>query len=153
VDPQVCLLRLQRDLADLDGSDPTYKLMIPDPTDLQHFTVTITPLQGMYRDGKYKFNFTIPDDWPNVAPVVRVATRVWHPNIQELPEDGVCLKIFREAFSPILTIYDFILGLVILFTDPNPDDSLNVDAGKQFRVHPEEFRLKVEEYRNQYAQD
>jgi ubiquitin-conjugating enzyme E2 M len=149
-----CLNRLQKDLADVDPSDPTYKVEFPNPADIQHFTVTITPLKGLYRDGKYKFNFSIPNGWPHEAPDVRVATKVWHPNISELPmANGVCLSLLKKAYTPVSTIVSLIVGLVFLFLEPNPDDALNVEAGDQWRNNYEAFKSKAEDYREQYALD
>jgi ubiquitin-protein ligase len=148
-----CLNRLQKDLGDVDDGDPTYKVDIPNKDDLQHFTVTITPLKGLYRDGKYKFNFSIPDDWPYVAPQVRVATKLWHPNIMELPQDQVCLSLLNNSYSPSVTIVQMIVGLVFLFMEPNADDPRNLEAGDQWKNNYEAFKAKAEDYREQYALD
>jgi ubiquitin-protein ligase len=150
-----CLLRLQRDLDEVqvESALSNYSVIFPDPKDLQHFQVVIKPVSCLWAGGKYTFNVSIPDGWPFKSPDVRIGTKIWHPNIAELPENGVCLSILRKAYTPALTISSLIQGLFYLFNSPNPDDPLNVEAGDQLRTNPAAFRLKVEDFVESYASD
>jgi ubiquitin-conjugating enzyme E2 M len=146
-----CLIRLQRDLEDIPTLG-SVKLTFPDGAgNLQHFHVRIVPEAGIWRGAKFDFNFVIPDDWPIERPKVTIITRIWHPNIAEPPECGVCLNILRKNYAPTIQITQLIAGLQYLFSEPNPQDPLNTEAAQQFLQNQPAFRLKAEEYIRNYC--
>jgi ubiquitin-protein ligase len=148
-----CLIRLQRDLEDVDDlrSDGT-SVTFPNPADIQHFIVRITPQSGIWRGSAFDFDFVIPDHWPNARPQVKILTRIWHPNLAE-PESGggVCLNILRKNYTPVIQISQFIQGLQFLFQEPNAGDPLNIEAAQQFRQNYSAFKVKTEEYQRLYC--
>jgi ubiquitin-protein ligase len=148
---RACLLRLKKDLDDLDPNDPTYKVNIPDPAHIQHFTVTITPLKGLWKNGHYKFNFSIPDDWPIERPEVILMTKIWHPTLMD--RRRLDSSLLHDSYSPALTIKTLINGLAFFFHEPNPDEWGNVEAGEQWRNDYEGFISTAEDYQQKYALD
>jgi ubiquitin-protein ligase len=52
--------------------------------------------------------------------------QVYHPNIDL--SGNVCLNILRKDWSPVLTLYAVIHGLLYLFNEPEPNDPLNSGA-------------------------
>ena len=52
-----------------------------------------------------------------------VTAQVYHPNIDM--EGNVCLNILRKDWSPVLSLYAVIHGLLYLFNEPEPNDPLN----------------------------
>lgn len=122
------LIRMQKDMAELGiDQDKDIKLTFPNgPDDLMHFKVRICPCDGIYRGGKFMFDFKIPSAYPHEAPKVLCETTVFHPNIDM--EGHVCLNILREDWNPVLTIRSVILGLQFIMLEPNPDDPLNKEA-------------------------
>lgn len=147
-----CLVRLQKDFEDLTTVIGA-KVRWPNPKNLQEFVVRITPEVGIWHGGNYDFKFTIPDDWPIQRPDVRILTRIWHPNIEELPLNGVCLNILRKNYTPATRIVAMILGLQFLFAEPNPGDPLNFDAAQQYLQNYNAFKLKAEEYKEYCPKD
>jgi ubiquitin-conjugating enzyme E2 M len=148
--------RLQVDLNDFGPNDPMgcfYTLEVADPDNLQSFDIIVKPGGGLWKDGKFRFHFDIPDDFPHETPNVTAATRLWHPNIEELPRNRVCLNILNKAWTPTITIRDVARGLLFLFDAPNPNDPFNADAATQMSTNPEGFRTKVMDYVDQYASD
>lgn len=117
--------RLMQDLANIEDCK-TYKLVVPDPDDIMHFTVTVTPVDGIYVDGEFVFSVSVPDDYPFSPPKVHCDTTVYHPFIDL---DGhVCLNILRTDWKPVLDIQSVLFGLVLLFDDPDAEalnDPLN----------------------------
>ena len=58
-------------------------------------------------------------------------------------EGNVCLNILRADWKPVLGMNTVILGLIFLFIEPNPDDPLNIEAGKLMIENEYLFREKV----------
>jgi ubiquitin-conjugating enzyme E2 M len=148
-----CLLRLDKDLNEVVKEMPLVKLEFPDPKNQQHFIIPITPTSGLWRGGTFRFDIQIPDEWPIVRPNVTILTRVWHPNLQDLPEgNAVCLSILRKAYQPTITVSQIIVGLQFLFAEPNAIDPLNREAAKEMRANERAFKNKVESYVAEFAQ-
>ena len=143
------LIRLQKDLEELQelASQGIIKLEIPDPNDMQHFKVSIMPKNGLYRGKWFDFDFSIPDQWPNVAPVVIILNDIWHPNIQ-LTKDGghVCVSVLRKAYTPSLLLTGIVTALTFLLTEPNPHDALNIDAAQMWLTNYPSFQAKAQDY-------
>lgn len=135
-------LRIQKDMAELNlPSNMT--ITFPDGKDkLMHFIISIRPDEGIYRGGKFNFEFNITAGYPHDAPKVLCTTKVYHPNIDL--EGKICLNILREDWKPVLSISSVIYGLQYLFLDPNPDDPLNKEAAQMFVDNPRQFEQYVQ---------
>eukprot|EP00198_Chlamydomonas_reinhardtii_P011978 XP_001701315.1 predicted protein [Chlamydomonas reinhardtii] len=135
-------LRIQKDMAELNLPS-NITISFPDGKDkLMHFFIAIRPDEGIYRGGKFNFEFTVPPGYPHDAPKVLCATKVYHPNIDL--EGKICLNILREDWKPVLSISSVIYGLQFLFLDPNPDDPLNKEAAQMFVDQPRQFEQYVQ---------
>lgn len=133
-------LRVQKDLSELSlGS--TMKLDFPDPDDILNFVLTIEPDEGMYRDGRFTFDFNINPNFPHDPPKVQCQQKIYHPNID--PEGKVCLNILREDWKPVLNLNAVIVGLQFLFLEPNASDPLNKEAAEDLRQSREGFKRNV----------
>ncbi|XP_078489014.1 NEDD8-conjugating enzyme UBE2F-like [Ciona intestinalis] len=143
---------LIKELSDIGSyNNSTCQIKFPDPNILHHFTVSVTPEDGMWKDGCFKFNVSIPEEYNMKPPVVKCATSVWHPNISLKGE--VCLSILREhsldgsGWAPTRSVKDLIWGLGSLFTDlADFDDPLNLEAANEFKKDPRKFRRTLEVY-------
>ncbi|XP_052079880.1 NEDD8-conjugating enzyme UBE2F-like [Mytilus californianus] len=134
----------------------TCKVNFEDPNTLHKFSLIITPEDGFWHGGRFKFTINIPDEYNILPPVVTCQTRIWHPNIDE--EGEVCLSLLRQSsydslgWAPTRRLKDVIWGLNSLFSDLlNFDDPLNVDAADHYSRNKESFKTKVKEYITMYA--
>lgn len=136
--------RLMQDLANIEDCK-TYKLVVPDPDDIMHFTVTVTPVDGTYVNGEFVFSVSVPDDYPFSPPKVHCDTTVYHPFIDL---DGhVCLNILRTDWKPVLDIQSVLFGLVLLFDDPDAEalnDPLN-SKHESLHTHTHTLRNQINE--------
>eukprot|EP00878_Enallax_costatus_P003641 GHUV01003855.1.p1 GENE.GHUV01003855.1~~GHUV01003855.1.p1 ORF type:complete len:183 (+),score=30.03 GHUV01003855.1:237-785(+) len=135
-------LRLNKDLSELQL--PTnFGIEFPDGKDKpMHFVITIRPDEGMYRSGKFVFDFVVSTGYPYDAPKVKCKTKVYHPNIDL--EGNICLNILREDWKPVLSISSVVYGLQFLFLDPNPEDPLNKEAAAKFQENQRQFESYVQ---------
>ena len=135
-----CFIRVQSDLDELELPHSA-KMDIPNPENLQIFTVTVTPDSGFWKDATYSFNFVIPDNYPFKPPKVTCDDKIYHPNIDL--QGNVCLNLLKNDWRPILTVQQIVHGLIFLFLEPNPADPLNQEAAEVFRNNINQFRQSV----------
>ncbi|WVF69753.1 hypothetical protein IAT40_004532 [Kwoniella sp. CBS 6097] len=133
-------LRVQKDLTELELPS-TMTTHFPDPQDVLNFTLTITPDEGIYKGGVFKFTFVISAGYPHEPPKVRCTQKIYHPNLDL--EGNVCLNILREDWKPVLNLSSVMIGIQYLFLEPNPDDPLNKDAAEDLRRNKEGFVQNV----------
>ena len=110
-------------------------------TYLFNFEVIISPNEGFYRIGKYKFSFKIGPNYPHEAPKVKCLSKIYHPNIDL--DGNVCLNILREDWKPVLTVNAIVYGLQYLFLEPNPEDPLNKEAAIDLQKSRNDFEKNV----------
>lgn len=148
---------LVREVQEMEQNLPkTCQINFDDPNKLHCFWLNITPDDGYWLGGKFKFYIEVPDEYNIVPPKVQCQTRIWHPNINE---DGeVCLSLLRQnsldalGWAPTRRLKDVIWGLNSLFSDLlNFDDPLNVDAAEHYERDKEAFIGKVKDYIQRYA--
>jgi len=135
-------LRAQKDLAEMDPI-PGCELKFPEEGNIMHFTLKITPVDGMYKGASFNFTINIPNSYPYDPPKVHCDTLIYHPNIDF--EGHVCLNILRQEWMPVLSIGSVIFGLMTLFLEPNPDDPLNKEAAQLMNSNFAEFQRNVKQ--------
>ncbi len=99
------------DLSELDLG-LTMKIHMPDPDDILNFTLTIEPDEGMYKGGRFVFDFKINQNFPHEPPKVKLQHKIYHPNIDM--EGNVCLNILREDWKPVLNLNAVVAGLQVV---------------------------------------
>ncbi|KAI5192470.1 ubiquitin-conjugating enzyme E2 H [Nematocida minor] len=116
------------------------------------FIVVIQGPSGTpFSRGKYKIRIFLPQDFPFKSPSIGFITKVFHPNIDE-SSGTVCLDVLNQVWSPLYDVLNIVeTFLPQLLAYPNPDDPLNIEAGRLFRESKEEYEKKVGEYVSQYA--
>lgn len=134
-------LRVQKDLSDL-SLPSTMELSYPDPEDIMNFLVIITPDEGMYRGGRFRFSFAVGQNFPHEPPKVKCLQKIYHPNIDL--QGNVCLNILREDWKPVLNIDSVLVGLQFLFLEPNSVDPLNKAAAVQLQEDRNRFKMLVQ---------
>ncbi|KAI8376363.1 putative ubiquitin-conjugating enzyme E2 [Radiomyces spectabilis] len=133
-------IRVQKDLAELEIPE-TIKLDFPDPADILNFNVIITPDEGFYKNGVFRFTFAINNNYPHEPPKVHCTQKIYHPNIDL--SGNICLNILREDWKPVLSLHSVLVGLQYLFLEPNADDPLNKDAADDLRHSRRNFEANV----------
>eukprot|EP00188_Purpureofilum_apyrenoidigerum_P001080 Plantae.Rhodophyta-Purpureofilum_apyrenoidigerum.ctg15537.p1 GENE.Plantae.Rhodophyta-Purpureofilum_apyrenoidigerum.ctg15537~~Plantae.Rhodophyta-Purpureofilum_apyrenoidigerum.ctg15537.p1 ORF type:complete len:173 (+),score=28.58 Plantae.Rhodophyta-Purpureofilum_apyrenoidigerum.ctg15537:301-819(+) len=112
------------------------------------------PPDTLYDGGLFKARLSFPPDYPYRPPVMKFVSEMWHPNIYR---DGtVCISILHppgddpneyeaasERWSPVHTVESILHSVISLLATPNEDSPANVDAAKQMREKPTDFKKKV----------
>ncbi|KAJ8736689.1 hypothetical protein PYW08_007345 [Mythimna loreyi] len=129
----------------------TCSVHFEDPNTLSEFLLTVTPDEGYWQGGKFKFSVFVTEDYNMAPPRVKCLTRLWHPNINV--DGDVCLSLLRQTsidehgWAPTRRLKDVVWGLNSLFTDLlNFEDPLNIEAAEMYNKNKTEFQAKVQEY-------
>ena len=86
---------LVKEVQEMESTLPTgCKVKFDDPNALHDFCLTISPDEGFWMGGKFRFHIHVGEDYNITPPQVKCLTRLWHPNISE--EGEVCLSILRQ---------------------------------------------------------
>ncbi|SCV04193.1 LAMI_0H14136g1_1 [Lachancea mirantina] len=134
-------LRLRQDLASID-IPPTVLLDESDLLANSTAYMTILPDEGFYRSGTFKFSLHFKDTYPIEPPKVKCLNKIYHPNIDV--SGNVCLNILREDWSPVLDLQSILVGLLLLFLEPNAKDPLNKDAAFDLQADANKFGAHVQ---------
>jgi len=136
------------------------RVRFDDPNALHDFVLTVSPDDGPWQGGKFRFRVSVPPDYNLSPPAVRCLTKLWHPNIDGESGD-VCLSILRVGagqqdsglgWTPTRRLRDVIWGLSSLFGDLlNFEDPLNAEAAEHHARDKEGFRIKVRDWVQKYA--
>ena len=76
-----------------DHKPPGVKIKFDDPNVLSDFHVIISPEDGFWQGGKFKFHVKIPLEYNMSPPDVICMTKLWHPNISV--DGAICLSLLR----------------------------------------------------------
>lgn len=147
----MCDKRILRELKDLDKGGNVHDIHIVDDT-LHHLQATLRPhSDSIYHGGTFYLDIRIMPDYPFKAPVCRLLTRIYHPQINE--EGGICSFSARRAddWIPGSTIEKFVDKIHKLLSFPHKDDCLMPRIFKEFTKDPELFNLRAREYVEKYA--
>ena len=101
------------------------------------------PKNTPYYPGTWEVMVSFPEEYPWKSPSVGFRNSIYHPNI-DLKSGSICLNVLNSNWSPIYTLsHIFDIFLPQLLTYPNPDDPLNIEAGKLFKINPKQFNTVV----------
>eukprot|EP00092_Neocalanus_flemingeri_P006038 GFUD01006506.1.p1 GENE.GFUD01006506.1~~GFUD01006506.1.p1 ORF type:complete len:183 (-),score=47.01 GFUD01006506.1:145-693(-) len=139
-----------------ENKPPTVKIKFDDPNVLHDFYIIISPEDGFWQGGRFKFHVKIPAEYNMVPPDVVCLTKLWHPNISV--EGSICLSLLRPhsvdglGWAPTRKVKDVVWGLSSLFSDlTNFEDPLNIEAADHYRSDRESFRTKVRDWVTKFA--
>ncbi|XP_052180293.1 constitutive photomorphogenesis protein 10 isoform X1 [Diospyros lotus] len=111
--------RIQKEMADLHAHPPSDCSAGPKGDNLFHWIATIIGPPGTpYEGGIFFLDITFPNDYPFKPPKVVFKTRIYHCNVDSA--GNVSLDIFKEGWSPALTISKVLLAIRAIFTNPDP---------------------------------
>jgi len=108
------------------------------------------PPGSPYEGGTFVINIDIPNEYPFRPPVMKFATRVWHPNISS-QTGAICLDTLGTAWSPVLNIKSALLSLQSLLSTPEPKDPQDAEVATMLIKNPKQFARVAREWAVKYA--
>jgi len=142
--------RIQKELSLLMKDPPDNCSAGPVDDDIFHWEGTIMgPTETVYEGGVFNLDIQFPKNYPFKPPKVRFITKIYHPNSNS--GGFICLDIFKDNWSPALTISKVLLSICSLLTDPNPDDPLVVDIADEYVNDREKYNETARSWTQIYA--
>ena len=92
---------------------------------LPNVRVLVYPLKGPFMGGRFEFDLKIPENYPYSPPTVHCLTRTLHPNICFYTGRVEFSILSRAGWRPVLGINDVILGLQLMFLEPQKQFATN----------------------------
>ena len=117
----------------------------------RHLKLFITgPKDSPYEGGTFEFRVFYNERYPTVPPLVKLQTKIYHPNINGLGQ--VCLNILKEdGWSPAIQLTSLAMSLRGLLESPNTDDPLDVNVNKHFLTKPAEAKKMAKDMTAKFA--
>lgn len=111
------------------------------------------PENSPFENGEFRLSITIPPNYPNVPPLIKFKTKIYHPNIDS--QGRICLDSLKQepigSWRPSLNLSTVLAQIRILLVEPNVNDPLELDIAKQLQEHPEQYKEKAKKMTEQYA--
>jgi ubiquitin-protein ligase len=160
------LIRTQKDFRDIIYSlkksdnlcfeqDP--KCDLTEIADIANFTIILKgPVNSPYEDGKFKLKIKIPNDYPEEPPLIKMITKIYHPNIKDSggcakDETNICLDVLNTNWKPTYTLLKTFDFLYSLLKCPNNNDPLSGEVGAVFKQNHEKYLATAKEWTRKYA--
>jgi ubiquitin-conjugating enzyme E2 T len=118
------------------------------------FKARITPPDDTpYRGGCFELEIRIPQRYPFEAPIIRFATKIFHPNVDE--QGRICLDSLKlppnGSWKPSLNLGQVLAQIQILMGEPGLSDPLLKDVAELYKDDRERFRQIASEWTAKYA--
>uniref|UniRef100_A0A1I7UDQ2 E2 NEDD8-conjugating enzyme n=1 Tax=Caenorhabditis tropicalis TaxID=1561998 RepID=A0A1I7UDQ2_9PELO len=140
-----------KDLENTMRTQKQWRLQVPNSQVPHEMILTVTPHEGIYKSGTFRFQIRVMPEYNNIPPVVKCLTKLWHPNITE--DGAVCLSILRQnsldqyGWKPTRNLREVVQGLTDLFGDlMDFGDPLNIQAAQMWSQNKDMFQQRVNEY-------
>ncbi|KAF8737540.1 hypothetical protein HU200_014086 [Digitaria exilis] len=119
-------------------------------TDLLHWEAIIDgPTGSPYAGGTFPVRVDFSDDHPMKPPTIAFMCKVYHPNVDS--EGKMVLDIFKEEWSPILTIEKLLLSMVSVLYDPMLDRPINGRIARLYKSDVKMYERKAMGWTRRYA--
>uniref|UniRef100_A0A7I4YA74 E2 ubiquitin-conjugating enzyme n=1 Tax=Haemonchus contortus TaxID=6289 RepID=A0A7I4YA74_HAECO len=144
--------RLQKELSDLKSCGvKAYESVEYNESNLLHWTVLLVPDKEPYNKGAFKVNIDFPADYPFKPPKITLATKIYHPNIDD--KGQVCLPIVDpNNWKPATRTEQVMMALLALIQEPEPDHPLRADLAEEFSKDRKKFNKTAEEFTKKHAE-
>jgi len=142
--------RLQKELQDFQKSPPEFAKAEIAGDNLYKWKVNlIGPEKSPYEKGKFVIEMDIPQEYPFKPPKLKFLTKTYHPNIKS--DGSMCTEVLADGWSPQLKIYDVLITVRAIMTDPNPENPLEAEIAQQFKNDRNAFNKTAKEWTKKYA--
>jgi len=143
--------RIAKELADIHNDTLSHVKAAPIGEELTKLRGSFEGPPGTpYEGGTYEINIEIPNEYPFRPPIMKFATKIWHPNVSS-QTGAICLDTLSTGWSPILTIKSALLSLQSLLSTPEPKDPQDAEVAQMLIKNPKEFERVARDWAVRYA--
>jgi ubiquitin-conjugating enzyme E2 D/E len=149
----MALRRIQKEHKDLQKDCPVSISAGPiSEADMFNWQATVMgPEDTPYAGGLFWIRIQFPKEYPFKPPLLQVATKIYHPNINAY--GGIMLSLVGQDWCPSLSMRTVLLSVCSLLIDPVPEDrpALVPDIAEVFRQDRAKFNETAREWTRKYA--
>lgn len=136
-------------------SDPPAGMTVtlgPDSS-IHRWRITLKgPPSTPYAAGTFGLTLDLPTDYPFKPPVVKFATRIYHPNVTNDSNGNICLGMVKpDVWKPSSRITAVLEAVRNLLVEPLPDDPLESRIADEYKNDRGEFEKNAKAYVDRYA--
>lgn len=128
---------------------PLVSACLENESDIKTWRATIFgPPDTPYSGGAFELQINLKADYPLSPPEFKMLTKIYHMNFYT---DGkICLN-FSKDWEADNTIAGALVKIIILLSDPNPDDPVKRDIAELYNSDRNSHDAKVREWVRLYA--
>jgi len=121
--------RIASELRKLSTKSPEGIKLLVNEGDISDLQAVITGPQGTpYDGGVFRVKLHFGSDFPQAPPKGYFLTKIFHPNVAKNGE--ICVNTLKKDWKEDLGIEHILLTIKCLLIAPNPESSLNEEAGR-----------------------
>jgi len=141
--PPLVRRQLLRELRDVSQKPPPGIRVYISDDNLAHINADIDgPVSTPFEGGVFKLRLVFDCDFPASPPKAYFLTKIFHPNVS--PKTGeVCVNALKKEWKSDLGLAHVLLVIRCLLIHPNPDSSLNEEAGKLLQENYEDYNKRA----------
>ncbi|ELP93150.1 ubiquitin-conjugating enzyme E2, putative [Entamoeba invadens IP1] len=143
--------RIQRETVNALKNPPEGVVVTIDEENLDHWNAIIDgPPDTPYEGGKFQLDIFLPAEFPYKPPMIKFATRVYHPNISFFGK--ICLDTLKESgWVCSMQITAVLQTIQQLLANPNLDDPLNLEVNGLWTSNPTQAKMNARDYTRRFA--
>ncbi|KAF6843133.1 Ubiquitin-conjugating enzyme E2-16 kDa 1 [Colletotrichum musicola] len=146
--------RISKELTEVTTSPPSgMSISLARDDNLHTWHVSLQgPENTPYAGGVFGVIVDLPKDYPFKAPVVKFATRIYHPNITNDHLGNICMGMLKpENWKPATKLAAVLEAVRSLLVEPQPDDPLETRIAEEYKNNRAEFEKQAKAYVGRYA--
>jgi ubiquitin-protein ligase len=117
---------------------------------IYHWRATLFgPTGSLYEGYEFEVDIKLPDNYPYSPLTVKFITKIQHVNVNN--DGDICLNVLKTEWTPSQTIYSILISLILLMSQPNPDDPFNSDLAELYRTNKHDYEKKIKRACNTHA--
>ncbi|CAH8484203.1 unnamed protein product [Heterobilharzia americana] len=134
--------RLMNDFKKIQLDPPPGVYAVPlDDNIMKWHAIILGPDGTAFADGIFRLTMEFTESYPNVPPIVRFISKMFHPNVYS--DGSICLDILQNMWSPSYNIGAILTSLQSLLGDPNPNSPANTTAAELFEEDKRQYETQV----------
>ena len=102
-----------------------------------------------YAGGVFYVRFRLTVNYPFKAPICKMLTKVYHPNIDS--RGRICLDVLYDQFSPSLTFEKLVISISSVLHSPNAEDPLVPEIAEMYVRDRTRYNAIARDYTQRYA--
>ncbi|EKM83017.1 hypothetical protein AGABI1DRAFT_111546 [Agaricus bisporus var. burnettii JB137-S8] len=144
------LRRIQKEVAELNNKPIEGITVTPQEDNLFEWKCSIKGASDSpYKGGTFRFNLSLPPNFPFKAPTVTFTTKIYHPGINE--EGAICIPVLRDEWKPTITLASVLQTIKEKVNNPSADDPFEPEIASVLKNDKAKFNSNAKDWVKKYA--